>query len=124
MMDGVRFDEGSARRIARVVRTVERSHGLDGRRDGRYRAGEENGIWAAKVTARSGTTNATYDAQAIEDASITVSSATPINRLFSTSSFTFNAAAVNDTCLIVRNQAGTFELVILTETIDVEACPT
>lgn len=122
-MAGVKFDDSSARRIARVVRAVERSHGLGGRRDGRYRAGEENGIWAAKVTARSATTNATYDAEAIEDASVSVTGATPINRLFSTASFTFNAAAVNDTCLIARNEAGTFQLIILTETITVSSCP-
>lgn len=122
-MAGVKFDDSSARRIARVVRAVERSHGLGGRRDGRYRAGEENGIWAAKVTARSATTNATYDAVAIEDKSVSVSGATPVNRLFSTSDFTFLAAEVDDPCQIQRAEDGSFVLVILTETIEVEECP-
>lgn len=79
--------------------------------------------WSAKITARSATTNATYSAEAIDDPNVSVSSATPINRLFSTSSFTFNAAAVDDPCLILRKEDDTLVLVILTETITVSSCP-
>lgn len=45
-MAGVKFDDSSARRIARVVRAVERSHGLAGIRQGRYRGVEgDGGFW-------------------------------------------------------------------------------
>lgn len=79
--------------------------------------------YAAKVTARSAATNATYSAQAYSDSAIAVAAATPINRLFSTASFTFNAAAVNDPCIILVKADGTLALVILTETITVSSCP-
>lgn len=79
-------------------------------------------IYTGIVSARSATTNATYTANAVEDAGIAVSTATPINRPISTSAVTWNAAAVNDACILLVNADQSIDLVILTETVGTSAC--
>lgn len=87
--------------------------------------------WAAKITARSGTTNATYSAEAFNDSSVSVTSATPINRQFSTSDIDYAAASVYDTgtggpdgvCLIVADHESSYHLIVF-ETVDITDCGT
>jgi hypothetical protein len=81
------------------------------------------GVHLATITDVTGTTNATYDAEAIGNAAVAVADATPINRLFSTAEIEFNAASTGDLCLLIQDVASEATLlVILTETVDVDEC--
>ena len=58
------------------------------------------GPYEAYITARSGTTNATYDVECRWNPKFTGSGLTPINRVFDTADATYQAASVNATCLV------------------------
>ena len=77
--------------------------------------------YAGKITARSGTTNATYSAQAYSDSTVAVTTATPANRIFSTDDVTWAAAAVNDPCLLLVESDETITL-WAAETVDTTSC--
>jgi hypothetical protein len=80
------------------------------------------GPYLSIITARSGTTNATYSADTLWYPHFSVSSATPVNRTFDTATVTYNAAAVDDLCLMmVEEDQATISLIVF-ETISVVDC--
>jgi len=83
-------------------------------------------IHPATIVARSATTNALYDAQSILDPNVLVTNEPPWNRLFSTADVVFEAASINDTCMIVVDTFGGSpieRLIVWTETVNVVSCP-
>jgi len=80
------------------------------------------GPYLSIITARSGTTNATYSASTLWYPHFSVSSATPVNRTFDTATVTYNAAAVDDLCLMMVEADQTTISLIVHETIAVVDC--
>lgn len=80
-------------------------------------------ICAGRITARSGTTNATYDVEAAHAASFTLTGATPQIRQFATSDVTWVAAAVTSECILVFDkEANAWKLFWAQETIQITDC--
>lgn len=82
------------------------------------------GPYLSKISARSGTTNATYDASTIFWPKFSVTGATPINRTFDTADVTYNAAAVNSHCDMYVLEDQTTKYLVVWETISVASCAT
>lgn len=128
----VGFDERTAREILGIVRRMRRDVDILKRfRRRPVSASPWYQCWSAKITARSGATNATYSAEAFNDSTVAVSSATPINREFDTADITYTAADVyvdNDggpdgMCLIVADHEFNYHL-IAHETVTITDCGT
>lgn len=79
-------------------------------------------VCVAEITARSGTTNATYTAEMKRWPWYSVTTATPLFRLFDTADVTYNAATVGSQCILIVDDEQTVSLFIVPETIDVTAC--
>lgn len=82
------------------------------------------GPYLSKITARSGTTNATYDAATIFWPTFSVTGATPVNRAFDTADVTYNAAAVDAHCEMYVLENQTTKYLVVWETITVASCAT
>lgn len=85
-----------------------------------------SGVHLAQITAVTGTENAVYNAEALDDPSITVTNKTPLNRPLDADRFDWLPAAVGEDCLILQIVGPTGdlirELVVLTEVVEDQEC--
>jgi len=79
-------------------------------------------VVAGKITSNNGGgSNTTYDAEAVNDSELSVTGATPVNRIVSTADINWAAAAVDDLCLFLVAADGTVSLWVA-ETASVDEC--
>ena len=125
MTDGrhILFTEAQAARIAQMLRWYEAQraiHPVHGR--GRRQPAFRPRVFGGVITDRSGTTNATYDAEAVGNPKVRVEGKSPSDRLFEDSSINHVAASIGASCVIVENPGGTRELRCVPEKIAVDEC--
>lgn len=83
----------------------------------------KSGVFVGKITAVTGSVNATYSAEAIDDADVSVTGASPINRPMDTDNFDFDPATTGDTCLLVRRMDTDTVQLVAFELVQDTSCP-